>query len=647
MSTTGEPFGLFWDSESGDRTYSASSFEYWLKKFFTSGVFNGELQVQATSGMTLQVGAGYTNVDGKVKFWNAPFTVTLDAANSTYPRIDTIVITRDNTNRQIICEKVTGAYAGDSPEPTAPVRNAETYQLVLAQIYVPAGATEIIQSNITDTRPDPDLCGYIAGTVTEMDFSQFSAQFADYYENFTETYEADFEQWSAAQQAAFAGWMANEKNDFDTWFANLVYVLDGDVAGHLQNEIDDLRDNSSGSIFKIHTTESTLIGETVTATGTVLTKTATFDSNGDATIIGFTDVGTITFTATDGDTTATSVLSVPYFGNYSLNMAFWAATVNIQGDENLYGATVTVTDSDSQTVGTVTLSSLDGTGTFIATAPDTYTFSVTFGGNTYSESKQVTTDGATYSVELETTIDLTVDVYSAASDTVSYVGVDSQTHTITTSSSGHASATITINASGSTLIFTSSVAENLTDLTSAYSKSITLTSGTTSIYVMPDETLYWYGYSPCTISATDYRNTTFSTDIKKAPSVTLNTNDLYVEFSGATTSTSTSGTVFIEGFTPTSQNLSKMNCLIDSAYATTSNSAAEISLVIPQSKVDGYSSTVIERIARCTSSNKTVSVAESIIQGNYNNESYAGILGRIATQSTATTYVYIKALWLE
>ena len=242
MASTGEAFGLFWNSDEGDRTYDANSFEYWLKKFFTAGVFNGDLQVRALGGMTLQVDAGYANVDGKVRFWNESFNITLEAANSTMPRIDTIVITRDNINRQITCEKITGTYSADAPQPTAPVRNNEIYQLVLAQIYVAAGVTSIIQANITDTRSNSDLCGWITGTVEEMDFSQFAAQFASYYEDFTETNQADFE----------------------TWFDHMKDQLDTDAAGHLQGEIDTINNNIEsieGDIDLIEADIDTLEGD--------------------------------------------------------------------------------------------------------------------------------------------------------------------------------------------------------------------------------------------------------------------------------------------------------------------------------------------------------------------------------------------------
>ena len=48
-------YGFFWNSRGGDRKYEADSFSDWLKRFFTTGVFNGDLFVQAVTGMTISV----------------------------------------------------------------------------------------------------------------------------------------------------------------------------------------------------------------------------------------------------------------------------------------------------------------------------------------------------------------------------------------------------------------------------------------------------------------------------------------------------------------------------------------------------------------------------------------------------------------
>lgn len=410
MASTGEPYGLFWNSDNGDRTYDANSFEYWLKKFFTSGVFEGDLQVQASSGMTLVVGSGYANVDGKVKFWNAEFNLTLSPANSTYPRIDTVVITRDNVNRNITCEVVTGAYSGDTPQPTAPVRTAEIYQLVLAQIYVGNGVTEITQANITDTRPDTSLCGYIAGTVTEMDFSQFTAQFESYFAQFKSQHEHDWSVWEQTQVAAYAAWFDNvkaeqiaDKADWDAWYAALqeeLHNLPADSAEYLQIQIDEIRENgTTGSIFHVTTTNTELEGKTLTVSCGTEIRTATFDSNLECTVIGFKSVGAVTFTSTDGIQTATKVLNIDYYSKYEVPIAFWNATVNIQGDDNLKGATVTVKDSDNTTVATIVLNVITGQGVFSAQKADTYTFNYTFSGTDYSETL-VVDEETIYSLEL-------------------------------------------------------------------------------------------------------------------------------------------------------------------------------------------------------------------------------------------------------
>lgn len=201
-------YGLFWNSESGDRTYDADSFSEWLQKFFTTGVFNGDLQVVASSGMGVTVQSGYANINGKVRFFDTATQITVSAASGSYPRIDTVVVERNDTNRQITVKYVMGEYSGDTPQPTALVRTANVYQIMLAQIYVSGDATEITQANITDTRPDADLCGWVVGTVDEIDVEQMTAQ---------------------------------AQADFNAWYQQMKDQLSEDAAGHLQNEIDEVR----------------------------------------------------------------------------------------------------------------------------------------------------------------------------------------------------------------------------------------------------------------------------------------------------------------------------------------------------------------------------------------------------------------------
>jgi hypothetical protein len=203
-------YGLFFNSVNGDRVYDADSFSDWLRKFFTSGVFQGELFVESIGGMDVRVSPGYSNIDGKVRFFDTENEFTISPAHSKYTRIDTIVVERNDTSRSISMRYIQGQYSGNTPLPTPPVRENGVYQLILAQITVQAGVTQIGQRNILDTRPDLEICGYVTGTVEEIDLKQILSQ-------------------SEAQ--------------FDEWFERMKGQLSEDAAGNLQLQIDNIQNN--------------------------------------------------------------------------------------------------------------------------------------------------------------------------------------------------------------------------------------------------------------------------------------------------------------------------------------------------------------------------------------------------------------------
>lgn len=203
---------LFYNAIDNDRTYDADSFERWLKKFFTSGVFAGELGVTAGTGMTVAVAPGYANLDGKVRFFDETTTLSVSTAHATLKRIDNIVVERNDTDRDITLKVVTGTPASN-PTPTAPVRSNGVYQLILARITIPAGATSITNAMITDTRvpatnENPVLCGIVATALDEVDVQAF---------------------------------FRTKDAQFTEWFAGLQDVLDDNVAGHLLTMIASVR----------------------------------------------------------------------------------------------------------------------------------------------------------------------------------------------------------------------------------------------------------------------------------------------------------------------------------------------------------------------------------------------------------------------
>lgn len=161
-----EEYGFFFNSSNSDRVYSADSFESWISPFWQSGVFPGCLEVSAGSGLNVSVAAGYANLNGKTAAWSAAGSLALAAPSGTYGRIDAVVVRRDNVNRYICLDVVTGT-ASASPVAPAPTRNNDVYELVLAYVAIAAGATSI--ASVTDKRADPDVCGYVASTLENLD----------------------------------------------------------------------------------------------------------------------------------------------------------------------------------------------------------------------------------------------------------------------------------------------------------------------------------------------------------------------------------------------------------------------------------------------------------------------------------------------
>lgn len=232
------------DSVSGDREYYAADFASYFADIISSGVSaNGNnLPVTASSGLTVNVGAGFAWIKGHLYENTATKPLTLDAGDSS-PRIDRVVARLDVAERKISALVVKGSPA---TAPTAPalVRGADYWDISLAEITVPASAVSVTSANIKDTRTDEAVCGVVRCLVETIPLAAF---------------------------------MEDCRGQFEEWFANLKYVLDGDVAGHLQDEIDSIRDDLDGgkysttAILHLHTVpgasvELTLGGDKLTAT---------------------------------------------------------------------------------------------------------------------------------------------------------------------------------------------------------------------------------------------------------------------------------------------------------------------------------------------------------------------------------------------
>ena len=94
-------YAMFYNSVEGDRVYDADDMTDWLKPFFVTGVFNGQMQVTANDDMTVTVADGYVNIGGKVKKFPNAQTFDIETASGTLNRIDNVIVRRNDTDRDI------------------------------------------------------------------------------------------------------------------------------------------------------------------------------------------------------------------------------------------------------------------------------------------------------------------------------------------------------------------------------------------------------------------------------------------------------------------------------------------------------------------------------------------------------------------
>lgn len=300
--TTGEYTG-WWD-----RNYIAQQFANYFALFIGNGVFGSptnQLKVTPGTGLSVVVSTGWAFINGWWYHNDSAKVINLDANNSGVSRTDSIRLRWDDANRQITAL----AFTGD----TTNVRGDTIYDLQIARVVVPASATSISASNITDTRTDESLCGLVKGLMeveTTADlFAQYQAQ-------------------------------------FDEWFDDVKDQLTGDLAIRLQLEFEELNqnvedyyDNTQEQIDAYNSNYNVVLSQTRQAAQTAQQQVADYvDKDYVIAEQDFVFVNNVC-TINDQKVTANSLIDV----------YFTAATIGIAEEAQIY------VDSG---VGTITLTAL-------------------------------------------------------------------------------------------------------------------------------------------------------------------------------------------------------------------------------------------------------------------------------------------------
>lgn len=196
----------FFNSINGDRRYLAKHFAAYFASFIGNGVYPSPstgLQVVERVNMAITVKPGNGWINGYFVTNDDDLVFILNNADGTLNRIDRVVMKLDYSNRQITIEVKKGTLASSPVAPTLQ-RDADIYELAIADIRVNAGVAAITQANITDQRFNLSLCGIVTGVVDQIDTTGLFAQY---------------------------------NSAFNEWFETIQGVLDGDIAGNLANLI--------------------------------------------------------------------------------------------------------------------------------------------------------------------------------------------------------------------------------------------------------------------------------------------------------------------------------------------------------------------------------------------------------------------------
>lgn len=172
---------------SWDREYNAENFSDYLNLIVGSGVFpnpSTNLQVMASSGFNLVVKAGSAWINGKKMENTTDYSITLDGSDVLLNRIDRVIFYLDMQAREMGIDVLKGTPATN---PVAPdlTRIATRQEYCLATVAVNRQVSAISQADITDTRADSDVCGWVAGLIQQVDtstlFNQWQAAYSAYY----------------------------------------------------------------------------------------------------------------------------------------------------------------------------------------------------------------------------------------------------------------------------------------------------------------------------------------------------------------------------------------------------------------------------------------------------------------------------------
>lgn len=234
-----------------NKSYTAEAIGAWSGTR-TRGVFSADdcFTVTAAGGFGIKISGGLAWLKvaaywGIAVYEKMDTVKQIDVGSGLLPRYVAVVVQYSKTDNEVRTILRYSDYS-DAPEMPQPVQNEYYDEIIPAVVLQRPAAVEITQADITDTRLDETMCGLMRDGVTGIPTAQLEAQWSA---------------WRAQQTAETNAWQQAEKQAFDAWFARIKGKLDGDAAGHLQQQVDAVVEADAAHAAEVQVFAATLLAD--------------------------------------------------------------------------------------------------------------------------------------------------------------------------------------------------------------------------------------------------------------------------------------------------------------------------------------------------------------------------------------------------
>lgn len=192
-----------WRSSNGDRIFKAADLTEFFRGRFSDGVSKG-LQVIPYEGMTVALTDGWASILGtQYRSYSdngVPTTFSLGVASGSYDKYVSVFLRRTEADRTVE-PVVREGTAASNPVRPAIQRDCNVYEIRLADILIPRGATAIDGSMIHITIAESE-CGISINQPVGVEADKFAAEMNAWLELYKQAKSSEFETWFEAVQDA-------------------------------------------------------------------------------------------------------------------------------------------------------------------------------------------------------------------------------------------------------------------------------------------------------------------------------------------------------------------------------------------------------------------------------------------------------------